>query len=343
MFITALIALKLRSFLRKNFVRLAIFAVGVVSYGTISEFFLERGAQGSGVRTLFDSLWFVMQTIATVGYGDTPVVTFWGRINAIILMVVGVGVLAFFSASFASVLIDYSTHTRLGERLVRMKSHVVICNWNSIADQLLEELVKEGTGGVVLLAPLEKRPSDGIEFVRGTCLHQEDLKRANVQQAESVIILAETITDGEFASAIDAKTILGAMNVRRVSSDAHIVVELLKHDSLENAKSAGANEAVVRGEVSAKLLSRAALDPGTIDIVETILTSKSGEEIFEEPLPSWTTGKTWIELANYFLDRNATPIALRSSSGSLKINPPAATVVDRESKIVYISKTKIRS
>ena len=336
-----LITSKLRTFLKRNFVRIAVFLVAIVTYGTISEYYLERGASGTGVKSIFDSLWFVMQTITTVGYGDTPVVTFWGRVNAIFLMIIGIGVLAFFSASFASLLIDYSTRRRLGEQRIKLKNHIVICNWNSIADELVREMVKEKPLSVLLLAPLETSPSDKVEFVRGTCLHSSDLGRAGISKAESVTILAETITDGELASAIDAKTILGTMNVRKLAANVHIVAELLKQDSVENARTAGANEVVVRGEVSAKLLSRGTLYPGTIDVLETILTAKSGEEIFEDVVPEWAAGKKWIELTKFFIERNATPIALRNKSG-LKVNPQPESAVDQASSIVYISSSKIK-
>ena len=342
MLLPLLIAARVRIFLRKNLVRLPVFVVAVVTYGTVSEYLLERGVAGSGVKNLFDALWFVMQTITTVGYGDTPVVTLWGRVNAIALMVVGIGVLGFFSASFASLLIDYSTARRLGERRIKMKDHVIICNWNSIAEELVSEIIKERPLSVLVLASAGKSPSENVEFVRGTCLHVEDLQKASISEAESVIILAESIIDGELASAIDAKTILGVMNSRKLSKEAHIVAELLKQDSEENARAAGADEVVIRGEVSAKLLSRGALYPGTIDIVETILTAKSGEEIFEDPLPSLIYGKSWAELSKFFLERNATAIALRSSLG-LKLNPPNGTIVEQGASVVYISKSRIKS
>lgn len=336
-----LITARLRNFLRRNFVRITLFLLGIVAYGAISEYYLERGASGTGIKSVFDSVWFVMQTITTVGYGDTPVVTFWGRINAIFLMIIGIGVLAFFSASFASLLIEYSTRRRLGEQRIKLKNHIVVCNWNSIADELVQEMVKERPLSVLLLAPLETSPSDKVEFVRGTCLHFGDLEKASVSKAESVTILAETITDGELASAIDAKTILGIMNVRKKAESVHIVAELLKRDSVENARMAGANEVVVRGEVSAKLLSRGTLYPGTIDILETILTAKSGEEIFEDLVPEWANGKKWIDITRFFIERNATPIALRDKSG-LRINPPPESAVDQAGSIVYISSSKIK-
>ena len=335
-----LLSRRIQSLLRKNFVRLALFVAGVVTYGTFSEFLLERDIAGSGVKNLFDGLWFVMQTITTVGYGDTPVISFWGRVNAIALMVVGIGVLGFFSASFATVLIDYSSKRRLGERRSRMKNHVLICNWNAIAQELVDEITKARLDAL-LLAPAERAPHDTLEFIRGSCLDLGDLKRAGAEDAESVIILSELITDGEFASAIDAKTILGVMNVRQLTKRAHVVVELLRSDSVQNAKHAGADEVVVRGELSAKVLSRAALDPGTIDIVQTILTAKSGEEIFEDQVPAWAVGKSYSELAKFYLEMNASPIALRSSKG-LKINPPRDTQVGADS-IVYIASQRIKN
>jgi voltage-gated potassium channel len=329
---------QMKRLLERNFFKLAILLIIVVTYGTISEYYLEYGVPGSGVKSLFDSFWFTMQTITTVGYGDTPVVSFWGRINAILLMLVGIGVLGFFSASFAARLIEYSALKGRGEGAVKLKNHVLVCNWNQIADTLCEELLLEKTE-VVLLAQLEKVPKEGLEFVKGTCLHLADLEKAGVRHAESVIILSETITDGELASGVDAKTILGIMNTRKLNPSTHIVAELLRPESVENAKFAGADELVVRGQVSAKLLSRGALDPGTVDIMETILSAKSGEEIFEDALPSWTKGRSYRDIAIGLFQANATPIALRGSSG-LRINPPPETVVNHDS-VVYIAKDRI--
>ncbi len=52
--------------------------------------------------TLFDSLWWAMATITTVGYGDLYPVTFAGRIVGMFLMLAGIGTTGIFTALIAS-------------------------------------------------------------------------------------------------------------------------------------------------------------------------------------------------------------------------------------------------
>jgi voltage-gated potassium channel len=330
---------KFRDFLRQNLVRVTFLLIGVLIYGTFSEYFLESQVVGSGIHTLSDSIWFIVQTITTVGYGDIWVVTFWGRINAMIIMFAGIGMLGFFTAGIASELIEYSLTRQSGRRGVKMKNHVVLCNWNPIAEEIVHEIIDEDAE-VLILALLDKNPTNHTEFVYGTGLHIADLEKASIRNARSAIILAEGTADGDLASAIDAKSILSIMNIKKLNPSVHVVVELLKPDSAENARRAGANEIVVWGDITAKILARGVIDPGTIDILETILTAKSGEEIFEDDIPLSLEGKRYEEVLDIMLEKKALPIALRGEKG-LKVNPPKDYTIDRES-IVYIAQSRIQ-
>lgn len=331
---------RLRKVLKKNFFRVTALLVLFIVYASFSEYYIERNAPGTGVKSLFDSFWFVMQTITTVGYGDTPVVTFWGRINAVLIMVVGIGLLGFFTASFASIMIDANLSKRYGEKKIKMKEHIIVCNWNAIAEELVKELVIENEEPVVILANLEKNPVEGAEFVKGTCLKNADLEKAGIKTAKSAVVLAETIMDGNMASAIDARSLLGVMNIKKSNKDCHTVVELLSAESVEPATTAGADEFVVRGEVSAKLLSRSILDPGTGEVFEKILTARSGQEVFEDQLPAFLHGKRYEEAVQYLLKKHAIAIALRGDKG-LRINPNFDDIIDHDS-IIYIASEHIK-
>jgi len=177
----------------------------------------------------------------------------------------------------------------------------------------------------------KKSPLETLKFVKGTGLHLSDLRKVNINEANSAIVLAETLDD-TLASAVDAKSILIIMNIKKLNPSIHVVVELLKSDSVENAKIAGADEILVRGDIIAKLLARGVIDPGTIDIMEIILTARSGEEIYEDDILAWLEGKKYEDLVKLMLDKNATPIALRSKKG-IHVNPSKEYPMDMESVI----------
>jgi voltage-gated potassium channel len=68
-----------------------VLAVGVSSIAVLE---LERAAADeANVRTAEDALWWSVVTMTTVGYGDHYPVTMGGRIVAILLMFVGVGLI----------------------------------------------------------------------------------------------------------------------------------------------------------------------------------------------------------------------------------------------------------
>ena len=49
----------------------------------------------------WDGIWWAIQTVTTVGYGDTPVTTDAGRVIAICLMITGIGLVAVLTAAAA--------------------------------------------------------------------------------------------------------------------------------------------------------------------------------------------------------------------------------------------------
>ena len=73
--------------------------------GSLSVLVSERSAAGAEIKTLPDSLWWAFETITTVGYGDFVPVTWLGRSQAVLIMLVGVSLLGVVSASLAATLV----------------------------------------------------------------------------------------------------------------------------------------------------------------------------------------------------------------------------------------------
>jgi voltage-gated potassium channel len=82
--------------------------------GALAVYQQERYAPRATIRTFGDALWWVSETLTTVGYGDVTPVTAGGRVIAAFLMVLGLALLGAVTGSFSSWLIQ--TFTREDEQ-----------------------------------------------------------------------------------------------------------------------------------------------------------------------------------------------------------------------------------
>lgn len=73
-----------------------------VGLGALAALDAERDAAGANIATFGDALWWASVIVTTVGYGDFYPVTASGRVIAVILMLVGIGLVGAVTASVAS-------------------------------------------------------------------------------------------------------------------------------------------------------------------------------------------------------------------------------------------------
>jgi voltage-gated potassium channel len=87
----------------------AVAAVGLSSLAVLEA---ERGAPGADITSFGDAVWWACTTVTTVGYGDYAPVTVQGRVVAVVLMVVGIGVVGAVTASVATLMLARAAQDR---------------------------------------------------------------------------------------------------------------------------------------------------------------------------------------------------------------------------------------
>ena len=107
--------------------RVLIAAAATLFLGAWLVLLFEENAKGSNIHDYADALWWAIVTVTTVGYGDRFPATGGGRTVAVILMLVGIGLIGVLTATVASVFIKEHTdankealkqgHADLGEQL----------------------------------------------------------------------------------------------------------------------------------------------------------------------------------------------------------------------------------
>jgi voltage-gated potassium channel len=107
--------------------RVLLAAAGLVFLGAWLDLLFEKHAAGANIHSYHDALWWAVVTVTTVGYGDRFPVTEGGRAVAVVLMLVGIGLIGVLTATVASFFVQEHTdankdqlrtaHEDLGARL----------------------------------------------------------------------------------------------------------------------------------------------------------------------------------------------------------------------------------
>jgi len=109
-----------------HFVLLAVLVIMFVCSGL--ELAFERDTTGSTIHNYGEALWWAIVTVTTVGYGDTYPVSAAGRGVAVVLMLVGIGLIGVLTATVASYFVQENEDeekAELYERLDRIERMLV--------------------------------------------------------------------------------------------------------------------------------------------------------------------------------------------------------------------------
>lgn len=91
---------------RRGFQTFGAFVVVAIISGGYVVYLLERNADGSNINSLSDAMWWSVVTTTTVGYGDHAPVSTDGRAVAVVLMLVGIGLVGAVTANVAAYFVE---------------------------------------------------------------------------------------------------------------------------------------------------------------------------------------------------------------------------------------------
>ncbi len=307
---------------RERIPALAAASAVVLVVGAALVLLAESSSADSRILGFGDALWYAIETITTIGYGDLTPVTGAGRLASVLLMLGGVGLVSVFTATFASVLVTQRIREGRGLDQVHEKGHLIVCGWNQYAERVLEALVAAAHERIVLVNELpEEMATDvlsrlrGARLVRGDPTSEITLERANVRQAAAAIVLADTSRTGA-----DERTALATLALKSLRPELVVTAEALDLKAESHLRRAGADEVVMSGEFNAFLLSSATAAPGIPAVVRPLLTH-GGSSLRRITIAPEHVGRTFGELSRALRERDGTLlIAIVSEAKGLTLD-----------------------
>ena len=299
---------------------------------------LLEGAD-SPLASLAGYSWWFIVTATTVGYGDIAPATIGGRLVAVVIMLLGVGVIAVTIGKIAEEVVEFGRRKMRGLTQLHETGHLVILGYcKGETETLIQELLHdeaEARSSIVLCSnAFEENPMpDKVKFVRGELSSEDVLQRACVAQADRILVHCDD----------ENETLVAALAARSVNQSAHIVARFQRPDSELHLKRIDPNIECVP-PLSVLLMVHSIQDHGTTAVISSLLSHATDDTVFRIQVPK--NGKGWAYglLYHAFKEKlGATLLAMAGPDGltGLDINPDSGKRVDAGLCLFYIAPRRI--
>jgi len=239
---------------QKWFLTSLILILVIPIIGTIGFYYLEPA-----IDTPWESFYFTIITIFTVGYGDVYPTTRASQTLAVIVVVLGfTAVITTLQGLFNTVITsDIREELGLPSRRSRMKNHIILCGYGNVGQRIFEQLKERGEKFVVI----EKDQSrvaflvdSGMQVISGDATDPDTLQRANIGDAKAMVLTMH-----------DPTNIMVVIAAKRLNPSIFIVSEVEDMRNLEVLRKVGADEIVHCFEMGARVMvskaRRTVMDP----------------------------------------------------------------------------------
>ena len=254
--------------------------------------------------------WWAIVTMTTVGYGDFSPATPAGRMFAVLIMFIGISLVSLLTASISSIFVAQKIREGKGLEQLNLNNHLILCGWNPNGGRILDSIQHLSNSKKLELVLINEMNEEDvtqlknryqqldINFVAGDFTQEEILNKANIFEANTVIVIPNT-TGSEVAT-YDEKTIFATLTIKSMDPNIRVVAYLLDRENLTHIKRADADEVVVGDDFSAHILASHVVDPGIPQIANQLIESNSNSRFKRINIPSEFIGKSYSDLFDHF-------------------------------------------
>lgn len=303
--------------------------VFMILFSTFFIFIFEKDVPKGNVNNLFDSLWYTIVTLTTVGYGDIAPHSSAGRFIGLITVIFGVAFFAAITGRIASFLVDQQL--KKGKGLLKVKNlqnHFIVCGWKNDFEQIIDGILETNPNydqsDIVLINNasneymqlfLEKPKFKLINYIHGDYIDETVLNKANIFKAKRVLILADF--SGKYNPIeIDSRTVMAVMTLNKLNRNLYIVAELLEDKFEKYLEMAHCDEIVLSKQYERSLIINASSGSGVSHVVRDLLSVETHESISIVEMPSSFIGISFKNAFEYFSERNSILIGVLENTGN---------------------------
>lgn len=276
--------------------------------------------------TLLDSVYMVVITLASVGYGEKSQLDPETQVFTILFIVFGVSTGFYIMGGFVQMMAEGEINRALGFRRVsreleKLDKHVIICGFGRMGEALAEEIQRQGRPFVVVENTQDRiaeAVANGYLALADDATEEEALLKAGIKRAKVIV----TTLPG------DAENVFITLSARDLNPDLQIIARGEFRSTEKKLIRAGANRVVMPARAGALKMAAMITRPATVELVELVSGRHTTEvEVDELTVSSESSlvGKT-VRDSQTRARHGLLIVALRHPDEELLFNPDADTV-----------------
>lgn len=311
---------------------LALVLLGaVLALGTVGYMLVEGW-------TAWDSFYMTLITVATIGYGEVHTLDRAGQVYTSVLILGGVGTVAYSFTLLGAQLVEsglyqrWEEKRRLAHMLDDLKNHFIVCGYGRIGAIIVDEFHRQHIPYVVIDRDPEKVHAvmeRGGLAVEADASREEVLKRLGVDHARGLIAAVGT----------DAENVYTVLSARLLRQDLFIISRAETEDARRKLKRAGADRIVSPYQMGGLHIAQTALRPAVVDFLQ--LASSGNLELTMEQVrvePSSSLAGTSILSANLRQRFGIVVIGILRADGRMEFNPEPNTQIMAGDHLVVLGR-----
>jgi len=323
--------------------RTAFIMLGLIALHSSLMVYLEGMTPWQGV-------WLTLTTLTTVGFGDLSPVTPIGQAATIGLMYLcGITLMTFLISDYVDFRIARREKIRTGHWNWNMEEHILIINspkYNreNYFIRLITQIRENADYAEIPVQLLNIDFPDGLPdcirelgavHVHGTPSNPADLKRAGVERAKHIVVLARN----EYASDSDSFTFDIAYRLNELHVCHNAMIECVVDENRQRMKDLGVKSVLRPIRSYPEIVVRSMDAPGSEVIIEDMFTRANDHP---HRYPVWLEGEPWADVVNALIQANlGTALGYVTKEGEVVAHPNGDEHVHAQSLIVLV-KTELQ-
>jgi voltage-gated potassium channel len=258
-----------RRIVRLIFGVVAVYFVGVVGYMLIEGW------------SLLDAFYMTTITISTVGFGEIIPLTSAGRAFTILLILAGVGIIAYSASVLGTYLFEAGfagsfRRRRMERQLRELTNHVIVVGYGRVGRHAAEMLEAEARYPVIVLdideEAVRQAREAGFLTLQVDATTDEALQRVGIERAKGLLV----------STGSDTTNLFVVLSARELNRQLRIVARASEQSNENKMHRAGANHVVLPHNIGGARMASSMIRPKVTEVMDVVSADTGVQFLIEE-------------------------------------------------------------